>query len=95
MADHYEQDSALRFRATFRNNAGALADPTTVTLRHTEPSVAAVNYVYGTDLEVVRESLGIFYVDYVADAVGEHKWRWKGTGAVQIAIKGGFIIDPE
>jgi len=95
VADHYEQDSALRFRATFRNNAGALADPTTVTLRHTEPSVAAVNYVYGTDLEVVRESLGIFYVDYVADAVGEHKWRWKGTGAVQIAIKGGFIIDPE
>ena len=95
MLEHYEQDSLLRFRATFRNNAGALADPTTITLWHTEPGVAAVNYVYGTDVEVIRESLGIFYLDYVADAVGEHKWRWKGTGAVQIAIKGGFIIDPE
>ena len=95
MDDHYEQDSLLRFRATFRNNDAELADPTTITLRHTEPGVAAVNYVYGTDAEVVRESLGIFHVDYVADIVGEHKWRWLGTGAVQIAIKGGFIIDPE
>ena len=95
MDDHYEQDSLLRFRATFKDNDGALTDPTTITLRHTEPGLAAVNYVYGTDVEVVRESLGIFHVDYLADAVGEHKWRWLGTGAVQISIKGGFIIDPE
>jgi hypothetical protein len=95
VADHYEQDSLLRFRATFRNVDGNLTDPTTVTLRHTEPGQAAVNYVFGTDSEVVKESLGIFHVDYLADAVGEHKWRWLGTGTVQIAVKGGFFIDPE
>ena len=95
MTDHYEEDSLLRFKATFKDNDAALTDPTTITLRHTEPGAAAVNYVYGTDAEVIRESLGIFHVDYIADAVGEHKWRWLGTGAVQIAIKGGFIVDPE
>lgn len=95
MVDHYEQDSLLRLRATFKNNAGAPTDPTTITIRHTKPGLAAVNYVYGTDVDVIKESAGTFHLDYTANAIGEHKWRWTGTGAVQIAIKGGFIIDPE
>jgi hypothetical protein len=94
-AGHYEQDSLIRFKATFKNLAGAPTDPTVVTLRITKPGVAAVTYTYGTDQELVRDSAGVFHMDFLCDTIGEHKWRWLGTGAVQIAVKGGFFIDPE
>lgn len=94
-AEHYEQDSLLRFKATFKNIAGTATDPTVVTLRITKPGLAAVTYTYGTDAELERDSVGIYHMDFTCDVAGEYKYRWKGTGAVQIALKGGFIVDPE
>jgi hypothetical protein len=92
MTNKYEQHSLVRLKATFRNAALALTDPTTVSIKITLPDKSATTYVYGTDSEVVKDSTGVYYMDFSCDTAGIHKYHWHGTGAVQAAKSGEFWI---
>lgn len=69
----------------FRNTAGTLTDPSTVTLVVREPDGTRVTYIYGTDVEVVRASAGVFTFSHTPDQVGRYGYRWVGTGTVAYA----------
>lgn len=92
---HFEQDSLIRFKATFKDLSGVVTDPTAVTLRITKPATDPVIYTYGTDAELIKDSTGVYHMDFSCEIVGEHKYRWRGTGAVQIAIRDNFFVDAE
>jgi len=77
----------LRLAVTFRNSASAVADPTTVTLKIREPNGTETDYVYGTDIEVSRDSAGAYRFDLMLDASGDWYVRWIGTGAVATATE--------
>lgn len=69
----------------FRDTDGDLADPSTVTLVVREPGGTRTTYVFGTDVEVVKDATGVYHFSHVPDAVGRWGYRWVGTGAVAYA----------
>lgn len=92
--DKHDHGDLVRISAEFRNEAGALTDPTTVTFSFKMPSGTETTYTYGTDAQVGRTSAGLFYADLQADESGVWVWRFKGTGAVAQADEGQFYVQP-
>ena len=85
------QGDLIRVRATF-NIGGILTDPTTVTLKYKAPTGTITTWVYLTDNQLVRESVGSFYADISVTAGGTWNYRWEGTGAAQGANQSSFEV---
>jgi len=66
-------------RATFRNRAGDLDDPTTVKCGVLEPDDVT------TPILLTPVSTGIYEGTYIFTKYGEHWFRVEGTGAVTTA----------
>lgn len=71
--------NTIRLRGTFRNTARVLTNPTTVTLRHQDPSGNVTVVAAG---DITNESTGVYYYDLVVDEAGVWKYRFVGTGAL-------------
>lgn len=78
MADPIYLNDTLRVTFTFTDTAGAVTDPTTVTLSFRPPQGGWRDYVYGTDAAVVKSATGIYYVDVSCNRLG--KWTYKAVG---------------
>lgn len=92
--DTYDQNDLVRLPVTFKNAADVETDPTTVTFYFKAPSGTETTYIYGTDVEVVRDSAGVFHVDVLPDESGVWVWKWKGTGLVAQTDEGQFFAQP-
>ncbi len=67
--------------ATFRNDAGTLTDPSTVTFLWRTSAGVESSYVYGTATEVAKTSTGIYtFTAPTYAVVGPHQVRVKSTG---------------
>lgn len=82
MTDSFDIGDNKRFSITFTDIVGAAADPTAITAVITEPDGVVTTYVYGTDAELVKDSVGVYYVDWTFAKKGRHKIKISGTGAV-------------
>ncbi len=71
---------------------GTLTDPTTVTFSITEPNGTQTTYVNGTDAEAVKDSTGVYYVDWTITQAGRHYWKWAGAGTVITAEEESFTV---
>ncbi len=93
-SDTHQIGDAVRITVSFRALAsGALADPTTITVKtrvHKSGSVST--FVFGTDVEVVKDSTGVYHFDLTFAEAGTHFWRFSGGGAVQAATEGSFDV---
>jgi hypothetical protein len=77
--------------AKFRDFAGVLADPTTVTVKIKKGNGTILPAkVFGTDLAIVKESMGVYHIDLDTDVHGTWTIRWEGTGTVKAAIEQRF-----
>lgn len=79
----------------FKNAAGAPADPTTVTLRWRRHGGTTTMWVFGTDVQVVKDSVGVYHADIPVTEHGLHYFRWEGTGAVVAAEEGYFSVSSD
>jgi len=75
----------------FKDVAGALTDPTVVTLKWRVAGGTTTTWVYLTDTQIVRDSVGVFHADIPVVAAGLHYFRWEGTGAVVAAEESTFV----
>lgn len=73
---------------TFLNAAGAAADPTVVTLKLRTPAGVETSHVHGTDVNVVKDSVGVYHYELPLAESGLYTWRWIGTGALVCADEG-------
>jgi hypothetical protein len=73
----------------FRNSAGALADPTTVTLLWRRHGEADTTWIV-TAGQIVKEAEGLYHADITVAEPGLHYFRWVGTGAIVAAEEGTF-----
>lgn len=85
MARTYGINTLVRVTATFKNAAGALADPDTVTINIQSPSGAH------TAPTTTRLFLGIWYVDVLANEEGRWVYNAEGTGAVQVSTPDAYF----
>ncbi len=74
----------VRVRATFKNENGVKVDPATVQVSVKKPDLTITTYIYGTNPEVIKESVGVYYIDInTTNAVGNWFFVWKSSGTYQ------------
>lgn len=84
----------------FKNASGALTDPTTVKLRWRVAGGTETIWTYGTDMQIVKDSTGVYHADIPVVVKGLHYARWIGTGTVAAAseitfsVAGSFVGTP-
>lgn len=88
----YDKGDLVRVTAAFSNAAGAAVDPTTVRFKFKNPAAVVVTYTYGTDAQLVKDSVGNYHVDVDANAISFWYWRWESTGSGQSAEEGFFNV---
>ena len=79
----YNLGQKVRITAVFTDEDGEAGDPSAVYAVVKEPGEAAVTYTYGTDAEVVKDSVGNYHLDQALDRPGIWAARWYSTGNVQ------------
>lgn len=82
---HFDLGDLMRVTATFTDENDAAVDPDTVTFSVLHDDDEAAVYVYDTDPEVVKESVGVYYVDVSLNASGYWRARVASTGDGQAA----------
>ena len=91
--DYYDMDDQVRVTAKFRDKASdALVDPDTVTVKYKNPSGTTTTKIFGTDAEVVKSSVGVYYIDVDANDEGIWQVRWISTGAGAAAEPDSFGV---
>jgi len=75
----------LRFEATFKTAAGDLIDPDTVKFAIKDPDNNESIFVDGINVELVRESLGVYYCLRVMNKVGRWVSRFISVGVIVTA----------
>lgn len=67
------------------------ADPSTVTLRVTDPTGIVSTYTYA-DAEIDQSEVGKYFKEVVCSIAGEWSYTWIGTGAVPDVEHGSFTV---
>lgn len=89
----YDRGTKIRLSAAFSRVPGAVpADPTTVTLKMLPPERQITDHVYQTDPELIRDDVGRYHFAVVPDRAGLWHYRWEGTGDLQAAAEGQFMV---
>jgi hypothetical protein len=78
--------------ATFSDPAQtAPADPTTVTIDVLDPSGVTTTFTW-SGAQVVRDSIGVFHLNYSPVMPGHYAYHWKATGTVATGQDGEFDV---
>lgn len=70
---------AARLSLAIADLSGNAADPGTLVLKIKTPSGSVTPYTFGSDAELVRDSLGNYHADIPLDASGQWAYRWELT----------------
>lgn len=81
----YKVGQTLKLSAQFADENDAAADPTTVVFTITEPDddATVTTYSYPGDVELVRDGLGEYHVEFTIANAGTHCYTFTGTGFVK------------
>jgi len=71
---------SLVSQATFVTKEGELTDPTVVKASVKLPNGDIEEFVYNTDPELTRVSLGVYELPVHTNLVGRYTLRWEGSG---------------
>lgn len=88
----YDKGDYIRLTGTWRDDAGVLVDPTTVTLKIHLPDGTTSSYTYASGF-VVKDSVGIYHYDFLPNGQGNYVYRWEGTGNAIASGQGAFFIE--
>jgi len=91
MPNTYDNGDVVRLSVAF-TSGGSAVDPGTVTFRALKPNGSAVSYTYGADAELVKGTVGSYYVDLAADDDGTWYYRFAGAGTYQGAAEDRFLV---
>ena len=76
---------------TGAHTIGTVTDPTTVTFKMTEPDGTVTTYINGTHAQNVKDSIGVYHVDFTITQAGRHFWEFAGTGALVQLEESSFV----
>lgn len=80
---------------------GVNTDPAALRFKWRSPTdTATTTWTWNTDVQIVRDSVGLFHVDVQPDTLrpgadsGLWKWRWEADG-IETAQEGQFRVKPK
>lgn len=88
----YDIGDRRKLSCEIRNESGVLTDPTTLVFTMREPDGTITDYLYGTDAELVKDSVGVYHVYWDCALAGIHRWRLEADGAVVVAEEALFNV---
>ncbi len=88
----YDNGDLIIVSAVFTDSVGAAIDPSTVTFKFKDPAGTTTTYLYGTDAELVRDSVGNYHVDLSPTVRGDYLYRYESTGTGQAAEEHSFSV---
>ncbi len=91
----HEVADAVRIYMSFTNLDGDAADPTDVIVQVKVPEQPPVvdTYVYGASpVTIEHDGVGLYHLDVLTTIAGEWFYRAVGTGSVEEALEGSFVI---
>jgi hypothetical protein len=81
---NYPEGTLVTVQGTFRNSAGALADPSVVKVTTVDPDGIETTYTYLTDADVLKSSTGIYTMNIdTTSKRGLWLYTWFSTGTGQ------------
>lgn len=81
----YDVGDLIRCSGAFTDADSAVLDPTAVLFKFKNPAETTTTYTYGTDAELVKDSVGNYHVDIDTNAAGIWHYRFESTGTGQAA----------
>lgn len=87
----YALGNIIRLSANFKNG-GTDVDPSIVTASVKTPLGVTLSYTYGSDAELVKDSVGDYSLTYTPTAEGRHSVRFIGTGLYASANETTFDV---
>lgn len=93
MANSYDLGDLVRVTAVFTNSSGTAIDPTVVICKYKDPSGNTTTLTYGTDVALVKDSVGNYHTDINCDEAGDWLYRWYSTGTGQAAEQHWFRVE--
>lgn len=89
----YTLGNLVRVSAVFKDISGDVQDPTVVNVTITDPTGTDTTYVYETDEEVIKDSVGNYHLDQDVEIAGRWYYRWWSTGTGQASSQSFFEVD--
>lgn len=77
---------------TFRDEDGTPTDPTTVMLVLTDPVGTATTFTFGVDAGLIKDSTGVYHMDYTPTIAGRFLVRWIGSGVIDVVEPYSFLV---
>jgi len=87
----YFEGDLIRVSVKFLVNNVA-TDPTTVTLKWQAPGNIITTWVFITDFQVIKDSVGNYHADLNINIHGTWQFRWIGTGIAQGTGQSSFEV---
>lgn len=87
---YYEVGDRPSISSTF-TSGGTLTDPTTLTFTYRTPAGVETTWVYGTNPEIVRSSLGVYTLELPLTEAGRWDYKWTATGTVAAVDRGSLL----
>jgi len=84
--------SVVRMSLHVASGAGDELDPTSLTFTLKQPDQSLVEYTFGADVEMVRDSAGDYHVDWLTSQPGKHVYRFSGSGLYAGADEESFRV---
>jgi hypothetical protein len=81
-----------KLSCTVRDENGTAADPTGMRFIIVDPEGVKTTLVHGTNADLVRDSVGVFHVNWDCLKPGLHLYRFEATGNVQVAEESQFRV---
>ena len=95
MANTYGIGNGVRVAVKFKLlSSGVFVDPSTVKVLVKNPSLVTTTYQYTINAELQKSDIGQYFLIVDANAAGDWKYRWEGSGTNEAASEGSFIISP-
>ena len=88
----YDIGDRRKLTCQIRDGNNVLADPTDLTFTMREPNATQTIYEYGEDVELVKDSTGIYHVSWDCTQAGVHNWRYAATGNLVVAEESNFVV---
>jgi hypothetical protein len=88
----YDTGDLIVLKAVFTDRLAALIDPSTVAFRIKTPSNIVTMYTFGTDAELIKDSVGNYHIDISVMESGDWYYRFESTGTGQAAEEGQFRV---
>ena len=86
-----EPGDVRRLSLTITTILGVVGDPTTLVFVMNAPSGTVTTHTWQTDTALVKESAGVFHVDWPVAQVGTHRYSWVSSGVNAAYAEDSFI----